>query len=818
MNFLDFNIPTAAQSVARTGVGINLGVAQDLTPLAQMVAQERNVVTPMPGRKPDAAPMPSIFEEGFSGEQAQPTGELDPAGIAKMMATFALLPEDAFGNMGSVADPNIAASARTIEDTRPAGGLQGQQFEEGYLEAQKASPLLGIWQSGLADVLAESPGAQARVEEMEAERAAGLEQIEKSFSDLKPLSDLLKGGKFKEAFEYAESKGLTDHLMDTKKLKDLRGPFSQEEMAAFFNAIPAEVAKRHTGEGYIFDPSAGVTGSLDPFGTGGEGAMESGFPDVDRAFSRKDTGVIKKVVDVGMQVALTAAGLPPLTAMAAAGVAKAATSGGDLEAALKSAALAGVGSYVGGKVGEALDAAKGAAEAGAGAQAASQAVSNAAKAAGGLDQLAEVVITASRQTLPGALTSVGTSLAGQEALKQSAKGAAEQLEETVVQTQRPDPLEEVVVQSLRKAPPPDLARGLASLGQASVQDILSERQIQEAQELDAEIERQMQEGKMPEEDVIETFRIPTYRLPQLNVMEAIPGLATQIAQAGYRSPIIEGQPPTQDTLDAMEDVVVYGQRPTPPIDLTTIGLGGLTAAQIAQGFTQPNVDPLKGELREPLESQQELNKIQDALASGATIPGTAGGLKSLLEKYGTLENVLKLAGLVSGAGSISQPAAGPGAAPYDPRRGTGQWIDWDKVRADAAAAGMNLNTYVARNWNQIQNRALETGMTPSYNMPVEPGAGDIMGGSVGGYAMGGMPNRVRGPGSGRDDKIPALLSDGEYVIDAETMALLGDGSVDRAAEMMDEFRSNIRRHKGATLARGGISPDAKSPLEYLRNR
>ena len=299
--------------------------------------EERNPVTPMPGRKPEAVSTgsrvvpPEGYPPGTVGSAYEPgatlpegvdpmapIGATDPEQTAKMMAMLSLLPPGTFGNMGSVSDPNIAASARTIADTRPAGGLQGQQFEEGYLEAQKEGPLLGIWQSGLESALEESPELETRVQEMETERAERIAGLEESIPKLKPLSDLLKAGQFKEAFEYAKANGLTDQLMKTENLKNLRGPFSKEEMSAFFNAIPSDVAKEYTGEGWIFDPSAGVEGSLDPLGTGGEGTMSEGFPDPNRAFSRKDSGLIKKVVDVGMQAALAAAGLPPLTAMAAA--------------------------------------------------------------------------------------------------------------------------------------------------------------------------------------------------------------------------------------------------------------------------------------------------------------------------------------------------------------------------------------------------------------------------------------------------------------------------------------------------------------------
>lgn len=82
-----------------------------------------------------------------------------------------------------------------------------------------------------------------------------------------------------------------------------------------------------------------------------------------------------------------------------------------------------------------------------------------------------------------------------------------------------------------------------------------------------------------------------------------------------------------------------------------------------------------------------------------------------------------------------------------------------------------------------------------------------------GYAEGGFA--VTGPGDGREDKIPAMLSDGEYVMDAETVALLGNGSNKAGADMLDQFRVNVRKHKGRELARGGFSADAKRPDQYM---
>tara|TARA_R110000868_G_scaffold35282_1_gene126630 strand:+ start:84 stop:707 length:624 start_codon:yes stop_codon:yes gene_type:complete len=74
---------------------------------------------------------------------------------------------------------------------------------------------------------------------------------------------------------------------------------------------------------------------------------------------------------------------------------------------------------------------------------------------------------------------------------------------------------------------------------------------------------------------------------------------------------------------------------------------------------------------------------------------------------------------------------------------------------------------------------------------------------------------VRGAGDGRSDDIPAVLSDGEYVIDAETVALLGNGSNKAGAAQLDRFRANVRKHKGKELAKGRFSVNAKNPQAYM---
>jgi hypothetical protein len=116
--------------------------------------------------------------------------------------------------------------------------------------------------------------------------------------------------------------------------------------------------------------------------------------------------------------------------------------------------------------------------------------------------------------------------------------------------------------------------------------------------------------------------------------------------------------------------------------------------------------------------------------------------------------------------------------------------DWNRIKSEAATAGMDPNSFVARNWDKMS--------AGQYNM-----------------AGGGLTRLAQGAGTGRADTIDSRLSDGEYVMDAETVALLGDGSTKAGASVLDKLRESIRRHKGRALAAGKISPDAKSPLAYL---
>lgn len=97
-----------------------------------------------------------------------------------------------------------------------------------------------------------------------------------------------------------------------------------------------------------------------------------------------------------------------------------------------------------------------------------------------------------------------------------------------------------------------------------------------------------------------------------------------------------------------------------------------------------------------------------------------------------------------------------------------------------------------------------------------------------GYARGGAPHggalaatgnapvaqgHTKGPGGGQDDLIEAKLSDGEFVVSADVVSALGDGSNDHGAKKLDGMMNAVRKHKAVGEK---FPPKAKPPLAYIK--
>jgi hypothetical protein len=75
--------------------------------------------------------------------------------------------------------------------------------------------------------------------------------------------------------------------------------------------------------------------------------------------------------------------------------------------------------------------------------------------------------------------------------------------------------------------------------------------------------------------------------------------------------------------------------------------------------------------------------------------------------------------------------------------------------------------------------------------------------SLGGYASGGNPRLLDGPGDGMSDSIPATiggkqparLADGEFVVPADVVSHLGNGSTDAGAKQLYKMMDRIRQQR-----------------------
>jgi len=83
------------------------------------------------------------------------------------------------------------------------------------------------------------------------------------------------------------------------------------------------------------------------------------------------------------------------------------------------------------------------------------------------------------------------------------------------------------------------------------------------------------------------------------------------------------------------------------------------------------------------------------------------------------------------------------------------------------------------------------------------------------YSEGALTSlQIKGDGDGTSDDIPAMVAKDEYVLPADIVSSLGNGSSDAGASVLDMFVRQIRSHKHSNDP-GELPPDSVGPLEYL---
>jgi len=105
------------------------------------------------------------------------------------------------------------------------------------------------------------------------------------------------------------------------------------------------------------------------------------------------------------------------------------------------------------------------------------------------------------------------------------------------------------------------------------------------------------------------------------------------------------------------------------------------------------------------------------------------------------------------------------------------------------------------------------GLVPNF----APG-GEVEGHNPTFFSPGGLASMentyVKGEGDGTSDSVEAMLADGEFVIPADVVSKLGNGSSDAGAKVLDNFLLTIREHAQKHDPKN-LPPDSKGALAYL---
>ena len=204
-------------------------------------------------------------------------------------------------------------------------------------------------------------------------------------------------------------------------------------------------------------------------------------------------------------------------------------------------------------------------------------------------------------------------------------------------------------------------------------------------------------------------------------------------------------------------------------------------------YATPTQRPISAELIESAPAYERSNPM--LMASGGITALRRGG------RPDASESLSRYLGMMEGAKSA--PTARPDVGIFEDK-------DPDTMYQDALTAALIRQGKI--------NKRASMG-APTMARPMQMGAinlappgtqmaasGGIMGYNLGGYADGGNPRLLKGPGDGMSDNIPATianrqparLADGEFVIPADVVSGLGNGSTNAGAKKLHKMMDKVR--------------------------
>ena len=242
---------------------------------------------------------------------------------------------------------------------------------------------------------------------------------------------------------------------------------------------------------------------------------------------------------------------------------------------------------------------------------------------------------------------------------------------------------------------------------------------------------------------------------------------------------------------------------TNPTTPTTSGLSnfgtqdaGTSAGTTSNQVIQPNYTPGKMGTINPdpatFSSNQPLYN-SDIPSAGVTAPATPMTTPTL-----------------AAGGSVPGYAEGSDVEEYDYAAGPDKIRYPDRMLSMGKHASLNIPTYQAENIAAIGPHFSPFHFNTGGGVETDEGIH-----TPEFYSEGGLKHRyVQGDGDGTSDDVPAMLANGEFVIPADVVSSLGNGSNDSGSKVLDNFLETIREHKQKHDAKH-LPPDSKGPLAYL---
>lgn len=252
-------------------------------------------------------------------------------------------------------------------------------------------------------------------------------------------------------------------------------------------------------------------------------------------------------------------------------------------------------------------------------------------------------------------------------------------------------------------------------------------------------------------------------------------------------PVSQTFPIPEGTVDVLPDdeILAEGRRiQPPPIDAALIGLpvaGAIAAPAVLAGGPAPQ-GPLGTSTPSTVATGTGTGLTTERILANA--PRILGGLGSLL-----------------GGGGGGDGTGGIGG-------GFDQGLSYQPLSRTLRPTTFDPFTYgqTGGEFRFFNNQGPQLGIGGPNAMIAPPPREPVE------LARGGM---VKGIGGGQDDLIDAKLSDGEYVLSAQDVSDLGDGSNDEGARRLDEMRKLIRKNAGRRNTKTIAKPQ-KSVSSLLR--